>query len=72
MKAHELREMNLEEVAARLEELQEEGFNLRFQHASSQLASPIRLREVRREIARVNTVLKEHRSGVYPLPGGEA
>ena len=72
MKAHELREMNLEEVAARLEELQEEGFNLRFQHASSQLASPIRLREVRREIARVNTVLKEHRSGVHPLSGGEA
>ena len=72
MKAHELREMNLEEVAARREELQEEGFNLRFQHASSQLASPIRLREVRREIARVNTVLKEHRSGVHPLSGGEA
>lgn len=72
MKANELREMGLEEMAVRLEELQEEGFNLRFQHASSQLASPIRLREVRREIARINTVLQEHRSGVHPLPGGEA
>ncbi len=71
MKASEFREMSLEEVTARLEELQEEGFNLRFQHASSQLTSPVRLRQVRRDIARVNTVLQEHKSGVRPLPGGE-
>lgn len=71
MKASEFREMSLEEVTARLEELQEEGFNLRFQHASSQLTSPVRLRQVRRDIARVNTVLREHKSGVRPLPGGE-
>ena len=71
MKASEFREMGLEEVTARLEELHEEGFNLRFQHASSQLTSPVRLRHVRRDIARVNTVLQEHRSGATPLPGGE-
>jgi large subunit ribosomal protein L29 len=71
MKASEFREMSFEDVAARLEELQEEGFNLRFQHASSQLTSPVRLRQVRRDIARVNTVLQEHKSGVKPLPGGE-
>ena len=71
MKASEFREMSFEEVTARLEELEEEGFNLRFQHASSQLASPVRLRQVRRDIARVNTVLQEHTSGEKPLPGGE-
>lgn len=71
MKANELREMSVDEVAARLEELQEEGFNLRFQHASSQLASPVMIRQVRRDIARINTVLQEHKSGMKPLPGGE-
>ncbi len=71
MKASEFREMSFEEVTARLEELEEEGFNLRFQHASSQLSSPVRLRQVRRDIARVNTVLQEHKSGEMLLPGGE-
>ena len=72
MKASELREMSVEEVTARLEELVEEGFNLRFQHASSQLASPMRIRQVRRDIARASTILQEHISGANPLPGGEA
>ena len=59
MKASEVRELSKEEAVFRLEELKEESFNLRFQHVSSQLANPIRLRQVRREIAVVNTVLKE-------------
>ena len=59
MKASELREQTDEELQGRLEELEEESFNLRFQHTLGQLSSPIRLREVRRDIARVRTLLNE-------------
>jgi large subunit ribosomal protein L29 len=71
MKTNELREMTLEEVKGRLEELLEESFNLRFQHVSRQLSSPIRLRQVRREIACVRTVLQEHELGLKTLAGGD-
>jgi len=71
MKATELREMGHEEVKVRLDELLEEIFNLRFQHVSSQLSSPIRLRQVRREIACVRTILQEHELGLKTLAGGE-
>jgi large subunit ribosomal protein L29 len=53
-----------------LEELHEEAFNLRFQHVSGQLTTPIRLREVRRDIAKAHTVLKEHEIGIRTLAGG--
>ena len=71
MKASAIRELSLEEVKAKLEDLLEESFNLRFQHASSQVASPIRLRQVRREIACVHTVLREHELGLRALAAGE-
>jgi len=69
MKASELREMSLEEVKSTLEDLEEEAFNLRFQHVSGQLISPIRLRQVRRDVARVRTVLREHELGMKTLAG---
>jgi large subunit ribosomal protein L29 len=62
MKASELREQNSEELVLRLEELEEESFNLRFQHSLGQLSSPLRLRDVRRDIARVRTLLNENES----------
>jgi len=71
MKTSEMREMSQEEVENRLQELQEEAFNLRFQHVSGQLTSPIRLRQVRREIAQVNTVLRENELEIRPLAGGD-
>jgi len=71
MECSELREMSLTEVAQRLEDLREDAFNLRFQQASGQLLTPIRLREVRRDIARVRTVLREHELGIRNLAGGE-
>ena len=52
MKASELREMSKEDITNQLQELHEESFNLRFQHVSGQLSSPIRLRHIRRDIAR--------------------
>jgi len=60
MKANELREQTAEDLNLRLEELEEESFNLRLQHTLGQLSSPIRLRDVRRDIARVRTLLSEN------------
>jgi large subunit ribosomal protein L29 len=59
MKTSELREQSAEELATRLDELEEESFNLRFQHTLGQLSSPLRLRDVRRDIARVRTLMVE-------------
>ena len=70
MKVSELREMSADEVKSRLEELHEEAFNLRFQHVSGQLTTPIRLRGVRRDIAKAHTVIKEHEMGIRTLAGG--
>ncbi len=69
MRASELREMSLEEVTGKLDDLQEEVFNLRFQHVSGQLTNPIRLRQVRREIAQVRTILRENELGIRTLAG---
>lgn len=59
MKAKELRKFTTEELNARLNELKEELFNLRFQHATGQLDNPMRMRHVRREIARIKTIIRE-------------
>ena len=55
----ELRNMNAEELNAKLKELKEELFNLRFQHAINQLDNPQKMVEVKRNIARVMTILSE-------------
>ena len=59
MKANEIREMTGEELQKKLGELKEELFNLRFQHAINQLDNPHRISDVKRDIARVMTVLHE-------------
>ena len=59
MKAAELKKLGAEELNAKLKELKEELFNLRFQHAINQLENPHRIVEVKRDIARVMTVLRE-------------
>ena len=55
----ELRKMSAEELNAKLKELKEELFNLRFQHAINQLENPQRMVEVKKNIARVMTILSE-------------
>ena len=60
----ELRELNDEELIERLRESKEELFNLRFQGATGQLESHGRLRAVRKEIARIYTVLRERELGI--------
>ncbi|MCW2649379.1 MAG: ribosomal protein [Mycobacterium sp.] len=69
--AGELRELTDEELLERLRESKEELFNLRFQMATGQLDNNRRLRMVRREIARVYTMLRERELGLASGPGGE-
>ena len=59
MKASEIREMNAEQLNEKLGELKEELFNLRFQHAINQLDNPHKIVDVKRDIARVMTILNE-------------
>jgi len=54
-----MRTLTREELEQRLREAREELFNLRFQHKTGQLGNPLRIREVRKDIARLVTVLKE-------------
>ncbi len=59
MKARDLRELSIPELKEKLSKLREELFNLRFQRALHRLENPMRIRAVRRDIARVLTVLRE-------------
>lgn len=59
MKANDLREKNAAELNEELKALKQQLFNLRFQHATNQLDNPLQLRQVKRSIARVKTVLRE-------------
>jgi len=59
MKARELNELTAEELRKREKDLKEEIFNLRFQHSTGQLDNTARLRQVKKDIARVETVLRQ-------------
>ena len=59
MKAKEIKEMTNDELVAKLAQLKEELFNLRFRHATGQLGNPNVLNGVKKDIARVKTVLRE-------------
>ena len=59
MKAKEFREMSGDELNAKLKELKNELFNLRFQHAINQLDNPHKIVDVKTDIARVMTILQE-------------
>ena len=69
--AGELRELTDDELTEKLREAKEELFNLRFQMATGQLDNNRRLRTVRREIARIYTVLNERELGLAAGPAGE-
>ena len=68
-KAHELDEMNDVDLETRLREAKEELFNLRFQAATGQLESHGRLRTVKKDIARIYTVVRERELGIRTAPG---
>ena len=59
MKVNEIRELNSEEQKEKLASLKEELFNLRFQLATGQLENPMRIKEVKKSIARIKTIQRE-------------
>ena len=59
MKAKEIREMSVSELEARLKDLKAELFNLRFQHATKQLDNPMVIASVKKDIARIKTILHQ-------------
>jgi len=59
VKAQSMKEMTLDEITLRVAELREELFNLRFRNSMRQLDNPLKIRESRREMARLLTVLRE-------------
>ncbi len=63
MKASEIREMTAEELNSKLSDLKAELFNLRFQLAINQLDNPTRISAVKKDIARVKTVIRENELG---------
>ncbi len=64
MKAAELRQMTIKDLKAQLEELKDELANLRIQKAMHQIQNPNRIREVKRDIARIKTILREYELGI--------
>lgn len=59
MKINEIRELSVEEINAKIAECKEELFNLRFASATGTLEKPSRIRELRKDIAKMKTILRE-------------
>ena len=72
LKSERIREMTEDEILGKIRELKEEIFNLSFRNRMRQLQNPLLLRERRRDIARMETILSEHRKGLRPLAGHAA
>jgi large subunit ribosomal protein L29 len=67
--AEKIRDLTEAEIEQKIHDLHEEIFNLRFRNSMRQLQNPLLIRERRREIARLHTILTEHRAGVRKLAG---
>ena len=63
MKANEIRELSVDDAKAKLEELVTERFNLRFRSDTESIENPMRFRDLRRDIARLHTILREKANG---------
>jgi len=59
MKAEEIRKLSGDELQSKLTDLKKDLFNLRLQHATNQLDNPIRIAQVKKDIARVKTIIRE-------------
>ena len=64
MKPKEIRDLSDQELLEKLKSLKAELFNLRFQHAAMQLENPMRIRQVKKDIARVHTILTERQRAI--------
>jgi len=67
--AEKIRNMTEAEIEQKIQDLHEELFNLHFRNSMRQLQNPLLIREKRRDIARLQTILTEHRTGVRSLAG---
>ena len=59
MKAQEIRDLSVEELSVKLADLKKDLFNLRLQHATNQLDNPVKIADVKKNIARVKTIIRE-------------
>ena len=59
MKANEIRNLSVEELDKKLADLKKDLFQLRLQHATNQLDNPVKIAEVKKDIARVKTIIRE-------------
>ena len=64
MRADEIREMGVEDIDARIRDLEEERFRLKFRSATEPLEEPLRLRTIRKDIARLKTIATERAKGI--------
>lgn len=64
MKIQDIRDLSTQELEDKVKDLKEELFNLRFQNATNQLDNPMRIVSVKKDIAKVKTVLKEKELGI--------
>ncbi|MGM0367583.1 MAG: 50S ribosomal protein L29 [Actinomycetota bacterium] len=64
MRTSELREQTIEELQNRLEELKKSIFNIRFQKATGQLENPMRIRNLKKEVAVIKTLIREKQLGI--------
>jgi large subunit ribosomal protein L29 len=71
MKKEQMKELTREELLQRKSETEEELFNLRLQKASKELDNPLRLRTLRRDLARINTILREDELKIQLLASQE-
>jgi large subunit ribosomal protein L29 len=69
MKINDMRAMTLDELRAKLDELQEDQFNLKFRLQTQPLDDPLRIRKVRRDIARVKTLIREKETEAATVGG---
>ena len=64
MKAKELKNLSVEELAKKLDELKKDLFMLRMQHATNQLDNPLKIAETKRDIARIKTIIREKETNI--------
>ena len=64
MRADEIREMSKDDIVARVKDLEEERFRLKFRSATEPLEDPLRLRSIRKDIARLKTIASEREKGI--------
>jgi len=72
MKARELRDLTIEEVMQKKLEIEKENFNLKLRQATRQIDNPLRVRLLRRDLARIRTILREHELDIRKLADGAA